>query len=283
MSDAPNAGRLRAPLPCWQTPGVVQYVFAGSAHRTRFSSLVSLHGVDDPRAMSTAGEAAALFGSDDPADPFNSLGPVGTEADSTPAQDPFSTQSTTDLFGGSAGDDASFLTQPEPAAQPSVDYTRSDDPWSGRAAAHSAYEPQSTSYAPPQAHEPVVQNTQNVWAGQQTQWSGYEPQQYNPPGASLGPILPTEFHLTVCPQQRTEYTPLILRALLANMHRTARLLRLRHPPCMLLTAQTMSLTHTTRLQRRRHSPFTTRTSLRSPYINKRHTTHLHLNRHILNS
>lgn len=278
MSDAPRGRRLRAP-PVLASAGscAIRVRRLGPPHL--LSSLVRLHDVDDPQAMSTVGEAAALFGAEDVADPFNSLGAVVTEADNTSAQDPFSAQSTTDLFGGSAGDDASFLTQPEPAAQPSVDYTRSNDPWSGQAVAH-PYEPQSTSYAPPQAHEAVVQKMQNGWTGQQTQWSGYGPQQYNPPGTDFESILSTESHLLVCTQQRMECTPLILRVLLENIHHTARLLRLRPLPCILLT---MSLTHTTHPQHRRYSLFTTHTSPRSPCINRRYTTHLHLKRHILNS
>ena len=82
--------------------------------------------------MTTAGEAAALFGADDSAaDPF-ALDALGAEREQAVGQDPFAGQelhSATDLFGSAAADDGAFSTQVEPQAEPSYDYTNGNGSW----------------------------------------------------------------------------------------------------------------------------------------------------------
>lgn len=138
--------------------------------------------------MTTAGEAAALFGADDSAaDPF-SLGALGAEADQAVGQDPFAGQdlhSATDLFGSTSAEDSAFLPQNEGLSQSSYEYVGTNNSLHASTGQYT-----SGNYSDPSnyagtrtdgyAQEPVSQG----YSSQPGQWGGYEPQQYNPPGTS---------------------------------------------------------------------------------------------------
>lgn len=132
--------------------------------------------------MTTAGEAAALFGADDSAaDPF-SLGALGAEADEA-GQDPFAGQelhSATDLFGSASAEDAAFTTQPEAPAEPSYEYTSTDSSWSApQDTQYTANYSDPSHYASNQSNAYAQQPGSHDYTAQQGQWTGYEPQQYS--------------------------------------------------------------------------------------------------------
>ncbi|EKM55569.1 uncharacterized protein PHACADRAFT_144091 [Phanerochaete carnosa HHB-10118-sp] len=134
--------------------------------------------------MTTAGEAAALFGVEDPAgDPF-SLGPLSAETEQAAGQEPFGgqdVQSATELFGTSTGDDLAFQSQSETQPQASYDYAGTENTWSAHEAQYTSGYSEPAQHAAAQDNTYSQQSTAQGYTAQQGQWAGYEPQQYNPP------------------------------------------------------------------------------------------------------
>lgn len=138
--------------------------------------------------MTTAGEAAALFGTDDSAaDPF-SLGPLDAEADQAVGQDPFAGQelhSATDLFGTDTAEDSAFASQPEEPLQSSYEYAGTDNAWSAQNPQYAANHVEPATHIGTQDYVQPQQPAAHGYTAQQGQWAGYEPQHYNPPGTSF--------------------------------------------------------------------------------------------------
>ena len=138
--------------------------------------------------MTTAGEAAALFGADDSAADLFSLS-AGAEADLTAGHDPFTAQdlqSATDLFGSTAAEDSAFAIQSEAPSQSSYEYAGADSSWNAHTGQYaSSNYPEPSTYAGAQTNAYSQQPVSQGYSSQQVQWGGYEPQQYNPPGTSL--------------------------------------------------------------------------------------------------
>lgn len=138
--------------------------------------------------MSTAGEAAALFGSEDSAaDPF-SLDPLNAETEQVAGQDSFAeqdVQSATDLFGSSTGDDFTFQALSKTQSQASYEYAGTEHTWSAHETQYASNYSDPSQYAATQNAYSQQATTQG-YSAQQGQWAGYEPQQYNPPGNVVG-------------------------------------------------------------------------------------------------
>lgn len=135
--------------------------------------------------MTTAGEAAALFGTEDSAADLFSL---GTE-DQAGGPDPFAEgelHPATDLFGSAVSEDSTFISQNEVSGQQSYEYGGTDGSWN----AHTAqYTPDSYTGISARTGEYTntyaEQSVSHAYSNQQGQWAGYEPQQHNPSGTSL--------------------------------------------------------------------------------------------------
>jgi COPII coat assembly protein SEC16 len=132
--------------------------------------------------MSTAGEAAALFSTDDSAtDPFS----LSAEGEQAIGQDPFAGQelhSATDLFGSAAVEDIAFAPQVELHAEPSHEYTNADSSWNVHDTQYASNYSDPAPYSGGQNNVYEQQSVSHAYNAQQAQWPAYEVQQYNPPG-----------------------------------------------------------------------------------------------------
>lgn len=138
--------------------------------------------------MTTAGEAAALFGSTDSASDLFALPSLDNEPDTRsfpPGDELFAAQepsAATDLFGSSVDQSSYFSSVATHSSENSNGYPQPDHTWSTPPTQSADYRTSAASTANGGHGGYANQSVAKDWSGQQGQWPAYEPQQYQPQG-----------------------------------------------------------------------------------------------------